>query len=177
MNVRLLPGGFSPRRSLDRGRLSMLAALLLFAAAGARLEAQCPNTQILEPDDYAAGTVLNTVSPNLTLSGSATTTVDVTAQTAISPPVGTHVFGTTPGTTSWGPGARVLRGDFHVPTCSVSLIFQGTALPDGGWLRVFDAGHNLLASITTPDLPIFQNQTLTITRPAPDISSFEADDT
>jgi hypothetical protein len=175
MSVRPFPGGLSPR--LDRGRLSILAAILFFAAVGARLEAQCPNTETLEPDNYAAGTVLDTVSPNVTLSGSATSSVDVTAQTAISPPVGTHVFGTTPGTTSWGPGARVLRGNFHVPTCSVSLIFQGTALPDGGRLRVFDAGHNLLDTMTTPDLAIFQNQTLTITRLAPDISSFEADDT
>ena len=148
-----------------------LLGLVLFAA---RVDAI---VYTVEPDDFANGAALTTVSPHVTLS-----TLDqfdqvvplftVTAET--DPfgfaPSGTKVFAHA-GVGFW-IDTRKLRMDFTQPVSSLSLGFAGGTNfdTDFGLLNVYNTSGTLLDSFLSGGMAPGQKTTLGITRPTNDIA-------
>jgi hypothetical protein len=133
---------------------------------------------LIEPDDYAAGTVLDHLFPPLTL---------VTADANNSPmpffpvtavtenflgyaPTGTKVFGNA-GINFWNNNWR-LRLDFAQPANFLSLEFGGGNFAQGETARldVFNQSGQLLASYVSQPRLGGSFETLSISRPAGDIA-------
>ncbi|MEM0915334.1 MAG: PEP-CTERM sorting domain-containing protein [Planctomycetota bacterium] len=145
---------------------------------------------LIEPDDFSPGDVLDNVSSFVELSieapgigGLQPTPFDVTAtagDNAIldASPTGDLVFAHA--NIPFFPEIRVLRGDFAGVTDAVSVLFSpgSTLVPYIGRLEVYDASGTLLAFDETPALIANSSSltfdTLTVTRPTPDIAFFRA---
>jgi hypothetical protein len=134
----------------------------------------------LEPDDYAAGTALTSVSPYVTLQTldsnnqvvplfTVTSTAGDSATTDLSP-TGSRVFAHN--NIPFFNTIRKLQADFNGRTSSVSIAFAGgTPLDtDTGRLEVYDEAGNLLDTAVSPATGYGQFATLTITRPTEDIA-------
>ena len=133
---------------------------------------------LIEPDNYSAGTQLNTIDAQVTLTA-----------------VGSYIFG--PQVVSMAPpridlvstgglvlgngnsashvwfDTRQLRMDFSSPVLMVSIDFIGDNNPgytDQGRLDVFDAGGNLLGTYLTGQLGLGDVETMKIERPTADIA-------
>jgi hypothetical protein len=155
--------------------------LILFLICGlvsfTRLQAQ---TLVLEPDNYANGTVLNHVLPevSLTTAGSDNLPIppvsfDITATTSsalIPAPTGMNVFGHV--NVPFFNTDRRLRMDFNGRVSFISILFNGSTslASERGRLDVFDASGTLITFYQTQPLLIGQTETMSITRPLPDIA-------
>jgi subtilase family serine protease len=125
----------------------------------------------LEPDDYAAGTVLNSIVPGLALSvdGEASQVAAIASQYAAT---GARTFGHGTGDT-WTYPNQTLRGVFAAPVARVSIDVVGRADGHGAFLQVYDAQGNQIAFDGTPDNPEGGvPYTLTVVRARADIVSF-----
>jgi hypothetical protein len=133
---------------------------------------------IVEPDDYAAGTLLNSVHPKATLLTINGSNANVRSVTSSFTSTGTRDLGNDTsgfGGGLWGNGSTSssprLRIDFATPQASVSI----DAISDGaarkGRLEIYDANNNLLAVYVTASLSASrQFETMTLTRPTADIA-------
>ena len=128
----------------------------------------------IEPDDFAAGTVLDTIDPDITLSaqGTGLNSSTVTSETSGNSSTGTRLFGND-GTTTvdfWQEGTREFRADFDTPVSTVSLDFISDDSSDIGEINAFDVNGTLLANYTTAVLGTGQVETMTIFRAQRDIA-------
>lgn len=125
--------------------------------------------QVLEPDGYATGTVLNSVHPQarLSLNGDSTGTVIAAAYSS------QKVFGNRgglPASSTWKPGEVGMRVDFTTSVTTVRLDAIGTATGDRARLEAYDRFGALIGRYTTNSLAEGQLETMQIQRPAPDIA-------
>jgi len=130
--------------------------------------------QTLEPDAYGAGTVLNSVQPqvSLTLVGDTTGTV-VAATYGTQKTFGSRSYlGTSP---TWKPGELSLRADFATAVSTVRLDAIGTVSGDRARLEAYDRLGNLLGRYTTSPLANGQRETMQIQLPTAEIAYVIAD--
>jgi hypothetical protein len=126
----------------------------------------------IEPDNYADGQVLNTISPFVTLSTavlpSNNPTFDVVAYTDTpGASTGSKVFAHGGGVTFWAD-IRKLRMDFLVPVTSISLDYIARGFFDNsyaGRLEAYSAAGTLLTSDDTALLFGGQHEMMTVTAP------------
>ena len=125
--------------------------------------------QTLEPDGYAAGTVLNSVHPQARLS-----VVGDAAGTVIAATYGTQkIFGnrsyqgTSP---TWKQAGLGLRADFTAPVTTVRLDAIGTLTADRARLEAYDRFGTLLGRYTTGPLANGQSEVMQIQVPAAQIA-------
>ena len=134
--------------------LTILSSLLL---AGVPARAAIV---LVEPDNFAAGTILNTALSSVTLSVEGKPGVNVISIDGFSvfnsrnlATTGTLVFGRSPNSGGLDVGQRwdeitfgILRADFDSPTrrVQIDLLFDDD---DDGFLRAFDASGSLLAEV------------------------------
>jgi hypothetical protein len=152
-------------------------ATILFGVSMISMQAQ---TVVVEPDDYANGTVLNTASPyvSLTTAGSNNLPIpprsfDILATTSTKPwqpPTGNNVFSAAG--VPFFPSTGRLRMDFNGLVSSLSIAFQGgnTLSVERGRLDVFGSNGSLLSSYETQDLLGGQTEIMSITRGSADIA-------
>lgn len=154
-------------------RMRSLAAAAALAAA-APLAAQ---TTRIEPDDYAEGTVLESISPAVTLWTTLSDNVpigifDVSATTDGFgyAPTGVRVFSHGSVTHWWDQ--RRLRMDFTSPVQSLQIAFAGGNFfeDEVGRLRAYDAANNLVAEYITAPRAEGSAEVMSISRPAADIA-------
>jgi hypothetical protein len=148
-------------------------------------------TIVIEPDNYAEGTVLNDVNPNVQLriyDGIIDTDFPNNFGVFPSPSVipvtaneNEDIFGgyfTSTGTKSFGhaditffPESRQLAMRFLSPTTRVTIDFISTSFfdPEVGVLEIYNQAGLLLNATVTGQLFEHQKGTLTLTRPAGDI--------
>lgn len=129
--------------------------------------------QTLEPDDYASGTVLSSVLPQvqLTLEGD-----PAGAVVAMAHDTG-NVFGNRSSSSTnstWTPHELALRMDFSTPVSRVQLDAIGTRASDRARLDVYDAAGVLLGRYTTVELAGGELETMQVQRPVADIAYAEA---
>lgn len=134
----------------------------------------------LEPDDYAEGTVLNTVIPGLSMITVGTDNLpyqprsfDVTAATRnfpYPPPTGDKVFAHA-GVPFWND-IRKLRMDFGGAVSTINIDFMGSSslTPEQGRLEVYGTSGQLLQSYTTQPLFGGQVETMSIQRNQADVA-------
>ena len=148
-----------------------------------------------DPDDFAAGALLNSAYPGVTLSASGVlvdnesfdpdiySTEIASVHPALVASTGTRVFNVTPVTffpRDWL--ILELRADFSTPTDFVSLDYIGfvdPAIPGSedigkGVLKAYDAADTLIAQANTADLLLNGVETLSISRLTNDIAYITA---
>lgn len=125
----------------------------------------------VEPDDYADGTVLDTVVPGITLSNQVNQGSVYSAFASFGAPTGTQVFAPAPGSPSgWSDGSNELRADFESSVNAVSIDAGSDDASDVSFLRAYDAGGNLLQEVLSGSISSGGSETLTITRSSADIA-------
>lgn len=124
-----------------------------------------------EPDNFVAGTVMDTEVPGVTLSNGVNGGSVYSAAASFGAPTGTSVLA--PGPTSsagWKAAENEFRADFDQPTNRVSIDVGSDDPSDVAFFRAYDASGTLLEQLISPNLSAGQSVTLTITRPTADIS-------
>ena len=108
----------------------------------------------VEPDDFPAGTVLNTAVPGVVLSvvGAAE---DVTSVASGIPSTGSCVFAHG-ANALWNSGSRWLRADFSSPVYAVSIDIIGPDSYAPGILQAYDVNGVLLEQVTKGGVPAGQ---------------------
>jgi hypothetical protein len=158
---------------MTRTTLAALLVPLLLAAASARGN---PTTYSIEPDDYANGTVLSTVLPEVTLSvvdsnnqplplyvASRTDNLDLA-------PTGDQVFG--PGVTHFWHNKFRLQMDFHIPVDSISLDFAGgdMVFTEVGRMEAYTLAGTPRGTYVTQPMAAGQTETMSLTCPCGEIA-------
>jgi len=129
----------------------------------------------VEPDDYPDDTVLNTISPAVTLSDEITPAGDVTSQNSGIAPTGPRVFGSPAhGASGWRDDSALFRADFTVPTNFASVVAGSDDGSDATRLQAFDANGDLLEEVVSAGLSSGQSEVLSITRNSPEIAFITA---
>ena len=123
---------------------------------------------VIEPDDYAAGTILTNVASGVTLTAQGASS-EIRSQTASYHSTGTRVFayGTD---TEWYSNSIWLRADFGSPATSVSIDLVPNDSSDPGIMRAYNATGTLLSQVICAAPPSGSFATMTITRPSADIA-------
>ena len=131
----------------------------------------------VEPDDYAAGTLLNNPPGHsqvtlLAIGSDTDGRVEATTRTLSS--TGSEVFAmhsyTSDLTSSWTDSTRKLKAQFSTPVSKVQIDAIGTHADSCGRLEAYDASGKLLARYTTSALGVGAVQTMVISRPMADIA-------
>src|SRR5262245_24352135 len=136
---------------------------------------------LIEPNDYALGTVLNNVpeEPNATLSavGANKGSGDVVARsTSLASTAGKVFSGTDLGNSPWytwnDAQGKMLRVDFASPVSTVSLKAYGTSatIKAYGRLDAYNAGGKLVTRFSTGGLNAGNVTNMTVSRPQGDIA-------
>ncbi|MGE3777003.1 MAG: SdrD B-like domain-containing protein [Pirellulaceae bacterium] len=130
----------------------------------------------VEPDNYAAGTRINSSTAGVTLSAIGVGVSDntVAAQPANSASTGTRVFASFSSAcggfcTEWNSATRQLRIDLSSPASVVQLDAIGASLPGYGRLEIYNATGQLLGRYTTQQLATGAIETMVLTRAEGDI--------
>lgn len=133
------------------------------------------NMIVLEPDNYAVGTVLNTIIPQVTLNTAGNDNrgifnVTVAAPILPPPPTGNNAFSHVG--IPFFNDTRRLRMDFNGLVGTLSIDFQGSnpLATETGRMDVYDSWGSLLTSYTTAPLLSGQAETMSATRTMPDIA-------
>ncbi|MCA9238304.1 MAG: pre-peptidase C-terminal domain-containing protein, partial [Planctomycetales bacterium] len=152
----------TPLRDLDQvaDALGYLTTEIVFAAGE------------IEPDDFASGTVLNTVAPGVTLSVGGVASEDVLATATVDAPTGSLAF-SAGGLITW-TASRPLVVDFAEPIDEISIAVGSDDSSDVSFLSAYDDAGNLLATINSTALSTGQMEVLAISRPEGDIASVRA---
>ena len=134
-----------------------------------------PSPQVVEPDDFPDGAVLDTAVAAATLSVQTVGGFPSSVGVAVSPTASTgqKVFSYQAGSTwstLWTPDSRRLRIEFVSPVSHVQIDAVADTDGDSGRLEVFDENDQLLARVTSGTLNAGQFETLEITRPTADIA-------
>ncbi len=148
----------------------LLLKLILVGVASAQVV-------VIEPDDFADGTILDNISPVVTLSTGAfddnQPTFSVTAETLTNAQTttGDKVFAHAG--VSFFSDVRTFRMDFNEPVSAISIDyiasgFSGEAF--AGLLQAFDANGTLIVEDTTAPLFDEQFETLTVSVPSGNIA-------
>jgi hypothetical protein len=123
----------------------------------------------VEPDDYAAGAVLNDVAPGAILSVAEYAGVNVVAAVAANAAsTGTSVIASSV-TPQWFDG-HSLRIDFDAPTAFVSIDAISDDAMDRATLSAYASDDTLLATYNTASLAAGNAETMFIDRPTSDIA-------
>jgi predicted outer membrane repeat protein len=127
-------------------------------------------TGVVEPDSFSIGTVLNNLTPGVSLSVSGFSGASVTASNGFgAASTGSQVLGNSVNG-QWYTEVR-LRADFALPTDFVSIDAVSDDSFDLGRLEAYDASNNLIASYDTSALTSTgQFETMTVSRPQHDIA-------
>ncbi len=153
---------------------------MILAAFGCSVPAARAQLITLEPDHYPNGATLNLVNPAVRLITAGNNNLphvpapfSVWATTSFlpfAPPTGTNVFSHV-GVPFFNSDRR-LRMNFAGLVSTVSIDFQGGAagVQEQGLLAVYDLNNLLLGSYTTAGLLGGQIETMSLTRPTPDIA-------
>lgn len=125
----------------------------------------------VEPDDYAAGTVLNTIQSGVTLStvGPSATSSDVTSVNSSWTSTGSRAFGNQNGY-GWYGTSFVLRADFDSPVSQVELDLISDDSSDYGYLEAYNSLNELLVQYATANLGTGVFETMTVRRAQSDIA-------
>jgi subtilisin family serine protease len=124
----------------------------------------------VEPDNYAAGTVLNDLTPGVTLSNNLGGNV-FAASASFAAPTGSLVLA--PGVNSaagWSEGANEFRADFDQLTSFVSIDVGSDDSSDVAFLRAYSSSGTLLEQVTSGSISSGASQTIAITRNSADIA-------
>lgn len=131
----------------------------------------------IEPDNFADGTDLTGLNPNVTLSTTGADNVPVelffvsaSEDNLDLAPTGTRVFGHA--NIPFFNNDRRLRMDFASPANYVSLLFAGGTFfeTEIGRLQAYDQAGNLLAEYVTQPRESGETELMTIARPTADIA-------
>ncbi|MCG8652401.1 MAG: hypothetical protein MI861_21350, partial [Pirellulales bacterium] len=128
----------------------------------------------IEPDEFAVGTSLNNIVPEATLTainslGTPIFGGQVLALSDTDASTGSNVIGNV--SPVWFANGRLLRIDFTEPVSSVSIDYISQfGFGSIGQLEIFDADENLLGQYSTVELADGEAETMTLTRPTPDIA-------
>jgi subtilisin-like proprotein convertase family protein len=124
----------------------------------------------LEPDDYDAGSPVDNVLPEVTLSaiGSAVTTSQIIARVDALASTGNNVFANQTYNT-WS-SSRQLRVDFSSPVSMVAIDFIADDSSDFGLLEVYGADGMRLDTYLTADLATGEVETMFVSRPEAEIT-------
>lgn len=137
---------------------------------------------VVDPDAFAVGTNISAAFPGVTLSavgggfgaGPDIFSVDPTAHAEpFNASTGRLTFGTNSSSFPHlfrEPGFLEMRVDFANPAKSVSLDYIGNNGSDTGVMRAFNSSDVQVGNYTTVSLTVSQFETMTITRPSPDIA-------
>jgi hypothetical protein len=146
--------------------------LVLVLAAGSAAAAPIR----IEPDDYADGTVLNTINPAVTLFTAVNATdltsnfgFNVTAQTDASghTATGTKVFAHVG--IPFFNSTRNLRMTFTNPIAQLALDFIPSTFNEAGTLALYNAAGQLITTLTVPNPQTDIPRTLSFSRPTADV--------
>jgi hypothetical protein len=150
--------------------------LVLLAVLGTAGSAR-PSPITIEPDNYANGTVLNTISPAVTLFTSVTATdltsnfgYNVTAQEDAGfghTSTGVRVFAQAG--VPFFNSTRNLRMTFTDPVQQLSLDFIPSSFAEAGTLSFYNASGQLLGTLQTTNPVTDVPQTLSLFRPTADV--------
>lgn len=147
-----------------------------FAYAAIAVSAMA-DTIVIEPDDYASGTVLAHVDPRVNLSTTGTDNVPVPIFEVTSTddpfeyaPTGIRVFGHA--NVQFFNDVRRLRMDFTDDVRAVSISAAGGDFfdPEVGLLRAYNAAGELLQEVSSAPLAGGESAVLSISRANPDIA-------
>ena len=134
-----------------------------------------PSPDVVEPDDFTEGAVIDTATATATLSvetvGGFQSSVGVAASPAAS--TGQKVFAYQAGSTwstLWTSDSRRLRIGFAAPVSRLQIDAVADNDGDFGRLEVFDENDRLLARSTSGVLSAGQFETLEMARPTADIA-------
>ena len=135
-------------------------------------------TKSIEPDDFTnSNTVLNTIIPEVTLSGVGSGFTDASISSVSRAPAstGSRVFAGFSAScggfcTDWTPDSRTLRMDFTNPVSTISIDAVGQVAGDYGRLDVYDSSNNLIDRYTTQALSSGSVETMTVSRGTADIA-------
>ena len=134
-----------------------------------------PSPQVVEPDAFPDGAVLDTAVAAATLSVETVGGFPSSVGVAVSPTASTgqkvlaYQAGST-WSTLWTPDSRRLRIEFASPVSRLQIDAAAATDGDLGRLEVFDENDQLLARVTSGILNAGQFETLEITRPTADIA-------
>jgi hypothetical protein len=127
---------------------------------------------VVDPDAFAAGTVLNNAFPGVTLTavgdGGVLLNSNVLSLTDPAATTGTRVFGDTSGSPAyWGDGSfSYLEVSFASGATWVSLDFAANdSFDTSPFLRAFDAGNNVVAFASHGAVALGVPVTLTVSAP------------
>lgn len=147
----------------------------LFCALSAAAVSAAAASVTIEPDDYAHGTILNTVRPEVSLSTADTnnaiyTIFDVTAADDQWAPTGDRVFAHV--NIPFFNDIRRLRMDFHATVTAIEIDFGGGDFfdPEIGRVQAFNAAGEMVAEVVSAPLLRDFHETLRLERPEADIA-------
>ncbi|MCA9080030.1 MAG: hypothetical protein KDA58_05695, partial [Planctomycetaceae bacterium] len=124
----------------------------------------------VEPDDYAPGTVLNSIVPGVTISADGIAGNVTSAALGVNAPTGSLAFAAPSGSaTGWGSTTQ-FRADFAQATNFVSIDVGSDDSSDISFLRAYDATGTLLQEVLSSALTTGNSETLSITRPTAEIA-------
>ena len=124
-----------------------------------------------DPDQFANGTVLDTLFPEVILSNNLSTDGIFGATASFGAPTGNLVFAPAEGAADgFREGDNELRADFTIPQSVVSIDIGSDDGSDVGFLRAYDASDTLLEEVVSGSLSTGQSETLTISRAQADIA-------
>jgi hypothetical protein len=157
----------------------LVPRLVAIGIAGGLATKACAQIQVIEPDNYPDGTVLDHINPgvHLTTAGADNLPIppvpfEVTASDDLLDlaPTGTNVFGPA-GVPFWNSDLR-LRMEFATPVSLVAIDFAGGHYftNETGRLDAYNAGGQLIAAYVTAPQPAGVVETMTITRATADIA-------
>lgn len=132
---------------------------------------------VIEPDNFANATILNTTFPQVSLITAGANNLPIPFNVTASDDgfgytsTGTRVFGHAGGIPFWNSNRR-LRMDFINPISSIAIDFIGgwTLTNDIGRLDVYNSSGTLLDSYTTAPRAADTIETMTLSRPFSDIA-------
>lgn len=134
-----------------------------------------PSPQVIEPDDFSEGTVIDTATAAATLSVETVGGFVSSVGVAVSPVASTgekvlaYQAGST-WSTLWTPDSRRLKIEFASPISRLRIDVVADSDGDCGRLELFDPSGQLLARDTSGILSAGQFETLELARPTVDVA-------
>ena len=124
-----------------------------------------------EPDNFAAGSVIDNSFVGITLSNPDIGGSVFAASASFGAPTGSNVFAPGPSSASgWREGDNSLRVDFDIPQSFVSIDVGSDDASDIGFLEAYDASGTLLQRVESIGVAAGGSDTISITRGSNDIA-------
>lgn len=134
---------------------------------------QLDEQSTVEPDDYAADTIINSTTVTLTATGNRVSDTNVLARRLRFASTGSSAFAVS-NRFGWNEGSAELRADFISPQSFVSIDFVSDDTSDYGRLEAYDLAGDLIGSFDTSRLQTGESETAMIQREQKDIATIVA---